>query len=80
MDRVPVQPLSLVEPNSRFDPTKQLVLNPESWVEPPFGTFATSAAYYNDFRWQRQPGESMALAPLSGSQPGSGQLVARFQL
>ena len=80
MDRVPGQPLSLVDPNSKFDPTKQLVLNPEAWVEPPFGTFGTSAAYYNDFRWQRQPGESIALAPLSGSQPRSGQSVARFQL
>jgi hypothetical protein len=62
MDRVPGQPLFLVDPNSKFDPTRQLVLNPKAWVEPPYGTFGTSAAYYNDFRWQRQPAESMALA------------------
>ena len=60
MDRVPGQPLFLVNPNSKFDPTQQLVLNPNAWVEPPYGTFGTSAAYYNDFRWQRQPSESMA--------------------
>jgi len=60
MDRVPGQPLFLINPNSKFDPTTQLVLNPKAWVEPPFGTFGTSPAYYNDFRWQRQPGESMA--------------------
>jgi hypothetical protein len=62
LDRVNGQPLFLVNPNSKFDPTTQLVLNPKAWVEPPYGTFGTSAPYYNDFRWQRQPGESMALA------------------
>ena len=60
MNRVPGQPLFLVNPNSKFDPTSQLVLNPAAWMEPPFGTFGASAAYFNDFRWQRQPAESMA--------------------
>ncbi|MBV8904137.1 MAG: TonB-dependent receptor, partial [Acidobacteriia bacterium] len=60
MDRVPGQPLFLADPNSHFDPTKQLVLNPNAWVEPPYGTFGASAPYFNDFRWQRQPAESMA--------------------
>jgi hypothetical protein len=60
LDRVPGQPLFIVNPNSHFDPTTQLVLNPAAWVEPPYGTFGTSAPYYNDFRWQRQPAESMA--------------------
>ena len=62
LDRVPGQPLFLVNPNSNFDPTSQLVLNPKAWVEPPYGTFGESAAYFNDFRWQRQPAEGMALA------------------
>jgi hypothetical protein len=60
---VPGQPLfvSGVNPNCNcFDPTKQLVLNPNAWVEPPFGTFGTAAPYYNNYRWQRQPAESMA--------------------
>lgn len=60
MDRVQGQPLFLVNPNSTFDPTQQLVLNPKAWVEPPYGTFGASAPYFNDFRWQRQPAESMA--------------------
>ncbi len=60
MNRVPGQPLFLVNPNSTFDPTQQLVLNPKAWVEPPYGTFGASAPYFNDFRWQRQPAESMA--------------------
>jgi hypothetical protein len=59
-NRVPGQPLLLVDPNSKFDPTTQLALNPNAWVEPPYGTFGASAAYFNDFRWQRQPSESMA--------------------
>jgi len=59
MNRVPGQPLFLVNPNSHFDPTQQLVLNPAAWVEPPTGSFGASAPYFNDFRWQRQPAESM---------------------
>jgi hypothetical protein len=60
LNRVPGQPLFLVDPNSKFDPTKQLVLNPAAWTEPPYGTFGASAPYFNDYRWQRQPSESMA--------------------
>ncbi|MCU1335988.1 MAG: hypothetical protein JWO19_1569 [Bryobacterales bacterium] len=60
MNRVPGQPLFLVDPNSKFDPTKQLVLNPAAWTEPPYGTFGASAPYFNDYRWQRQPSESIA--------------------
>ena len=36
------------------------MLNPAAWVEPPYGTFGASAPYFNDYRWQRQPAESMA--------------------
>ena len=60
LNRVPGQPLFLVDPNSHFDPTQQLALNPKAWVEPPYGTFGASAPYFNDFRWQRQPAESMS--------------------
>ena len=66
MNRVPGQPLFLVDPNSKFDPTKQLVLNPAAWVEPAYGTFGASAAYFNDYRWQRQPSESMAFGRTFG--------------
>lgn len=58
-NRVPGQPLFLVDPNSHFDPTTQLVLNPAAWTDAPAGTYGTSAPYYNDFRWQRQPAESL---------------------
>ncbi len=66
LNRVPGQPLFLVDPNSKFDPTSQLVLNSKAWVEPAFGTFGSSPAYFNDFRWQRQPAESLAFGRVFG--------------
>ena len=59
---VPGQPFFLVNPNSHFDPTKQLVLNPAAWTEPGPAQFGVSAPYYINNRWQRQPGESLSLA------------------
>jgi len=58
-NRVPNQPLFLVDPNSHFDPTKQLALNPAAWTDAPLGQYGASAPYFNDFRWQRQPAESL---------------------
>ena len=56
------QPLLNFDPNCKcFDPTTQLVLNPAGWADAPAGTFGTSAPYYNDYRWQRQPAESLSL-------------------
>jgi hypothetical protein len=58
-NRVPGQPFFLANPNSHFDPTSQLLLNPAAWMDAPLGQWGTSAAYYSNFRWQRQPAESM---------------------
>jgi Carboxypeptidase regulatory-like domain/TonB dependent receptor len=44
-----------------IDPTKDLVLNPAAWTNPPDGQFGTGAPYYNDYRYQRRPSESMSL-------------------
>jgi hypothetical protein len=63
-NRVPGQPLFSVDPNSHFDPTTQLVLNPNAWVDAAPGTFGASAPYYSDFRWQRQPAENMGFGRL----------------
>ena len=57
---VPGQSEFLVDPNSHFDPSKQLVLNPAAWTDAPAGQFGVSAPYYNGNRWQRQPAESMS--------------------
>ncbi|MBV9745529.1 MAG: hypothetical protein JO099_17350 [Acidobacteriia bacterium] len=59
-NRVNGQPLFLVNPNSHFDPTTQLVLNPAAWKDVPVGQFGASSPYYSDFRWQRQPAESLS--------------------
>jgi hypothetical protein len=61
-NRVPGQPLFLKDLNCHcVDPTKELVLNPNAWVDPPAGQFGMSAAYYNDYRYQRRPSEAMSL-------------------
>jgi hypothetical protein len=60
-ERVPGQPLFLQDLNCGcFDPTRALVLNPAAWREPALGTFSPSAAYYNDYRLQRRPNESIS--------------------
>jgi len=56
------QPYFLVNPNSHFDPTKQLVLNPAAWTQPGPAQFGVSAPYYINNRWQRQPAESLSIA------------------
>ncbi len=58
---VPGQPFFSVNPNSHFDPTKTLVLNPKAWTDAPAGTFGVSAPYYINNRWQRQPAETLSV-------------------
>jgi len=61
-NRVPGQPLTLVDVNCHcFNPQTTQVLNPNAWSDAPAGQFGTAAGYYNDFRWQRQPLESLSL-------------------
>ena len=56
-------PLLLVNPNCGcFNPQFAQVLNPAAWSDAPGGTWGTSAPYYSNYRWQRQPAESMSLA------------------
>jgi hypothetical protein len=60
-NRIPGQPLLLKDPNCHcIDPTRDLVLNPNAWVDAPPGQFGVTAPYLNDYRWQRQPAESMS--------------------
>ena len=60
MNRVPGQPLFTEDLNCHcFNPAQQFVLNPNAWVNPLPGQFGTSAAYYNDYRYQRRPTENL---------------------
>jgi hypothetical protein len=59
--RVPGVPLFLKDLNCHcFDPNTTFVLNPAAWTDPAPGQFGTSAAYYNDYRYQRRPDEEMS--------------------
>jgi hypothetical protein len=51
---------TISDPNCKcFDPTKGSVLSKDAWVDAPVGQWSTSAPFYNNFRWQRQPSENM---------------------
>jgi hypothetical protein len=58
---VPGQNCLAVNPNSHFDPTTTLTLNPNAWQDVPAGVYGVSAPYYNNCRWQRQPAESLSV-------------------
>jgi len=56
--RVAGVPLYLADINCHcYDPSKTQVLNPAAWTDTPSGQFSPSAAYYNDYRYQRRPSE-----------------------
>ena len=82
-NRVPGKPLFLKNPNCHcIDPTKDLVLNPAAWADAPLGEFGTSAPYINEFRWQRQPLESLGIGRnfvLDRERKVSFQIRAEFQ-
>jgi hypothetical protein len=61
MNYVPgVNPLA-VDPNCHcFNPQTTQVLNPNAWTDAPAGTWGVSAPFYSNYRWQRQPAESMS--------------------
>jgi hypothetical protein len=58
------QPLfAIADPNCGcFNPQTTQVLNTAAWTDAAGGTWGTSAPFYNNYRWQRQPAESMAFA------------------
>jgi hypothetical protein len=61
-ERVPGVPLFLQDLNCHcFDPGQTQVLNPAAWRDPVPGTFTPSAAYYNDYRYQRRPRETLSV-------------------
>ncbi|PWU07916.1 MAG: hypothetical protein C5B51_08705 [Terriglobia bacterium] len=60
-NRVSGVPLFLKDLNCHcIDPTKELVLNPAAWSNPTDGQWGNAAPYYNDFRYERRPAESVS--------------------
>jgi len=56
------QPFFTQDPNCHcFDPNTTFVLNPAAWSQPAAGQWGAGAPYYNNYRWQRQPVESLSL-------------------
>ncbi len=52
--------LNITDPNCGcFDPQHSQALNTAAWTDAPGGQWSSSAPYYNNFRWQRQPQEAM---------------------
>jgi Carboxypeptidase regulatory-like domain/TonB dependent receptor len=71
VNRVPGVPLFLKDLNCHcIDPTKDLVMNPAAWTNPGDGQFGTGAPYYNDYRYQRRPSESISLGRVFRLQEG----------
>jgi len=51
--------VSAKDPNCHcWDATQELVANPAAWADAPGGQWASTAGYYNNYRWQRQPSEN----------------------
>jgi hypothetical protein len=70
-----------IDPNCHcFDPTTTKVLNPAAWTDVGTGQYSSTAPYLNDYRWQRQPAESMSFGrvfPLA--KEGKVQLNVRIE-
>lgn len=61
-NRVPGEPLYTADLDCHcFDPLMTFVLNPKAWVNPPTGQYSTGSPFYNDYRQQRRPSESLSL-------------------
>jgi len=61
MNRDSSQPLFTQDLNCHcFDPSTTFPLNPNAWTAPAAGQWGTAAAYYNEYRYQRRPNESLS--------------------
>jgi hypothetical protein len=77
-----LNPTSSTDLNSHFDPTTQLMLNPAAWSDVGAGQFGTAPAFLNNYRWQRQPAESISfgrLFPLTKERKATLQIRIEFR-
>jgi hypothetical protein len=79
MNRVPGEPLYLKDQNGKIDPNADFVLNPKAWIDPAQGEYATSPAFYDDFRYQRRPDEQFSAGRVFAI-GGTKQLSVRFEI
>ncbi|MEO5922311.1 MAG: TonB-dependent receptor [Bryobacteraceae bacterium] len=71
MTRVAGQPLYLKDLDCHcIDPNKDLTLNPAAWTDATRGNWGQTAIYFNDYRSQRIPSESMSLARIFAIKEG----------
>jgi hypothetical protein len=54
-------PLADLNDRSSFNPLMDFVLNPAAWQDPLAGQYGTSAAFYSDYRYPRQPEEKLSI-------------------
>jgi hypothetical protein len=54
-------------------------MNPKAWVDAPIGQFGASAPYYDNYRWQRQPPESMGFGRVFRMGEGKYSLQVRAE-
>jgi len=80
-NRDPSKPLFLKDLNCHcVDPTKDLVLNKDAWVNPADGQFGTAAAYYNDYRYQRRPSETLSVGRVIDFGPEAHRMKLTFRM
>lgn len=78
--RVEGQPLFTQDLNCHcYDPNREFVLNPAAWTDPAPGQFGNSAPYFNDYREQRRPQESLAIGRLFHLTEGGVRLQIRVE-
>ena len=80
-NRNPGVPLFLKDLNCHcIDPTKDLVLNPAAWSNPAAGQWGTAAPYYNDYRYERRPSESMSFGRVFQFGPEAHPMKLTFRM
>ncbi len=60
-ERIEGEPLFTQDINSKYDPNKVFILNPNAWKTPAPATYGIGSGAWNDYRYRRAPTESLSL-------------------